>query len=170
MKTVYLALGSNMGDRRGNLERAVERIGAAGVAVTAVSRVYETKAMYKTDQPDFLNQVLEGKTDVLPRVLLRRLQTIEREMGRRRVVANGPRTIDIDLLLYGRFVITTADLVVPHPRMGERRFVLEPLAEIAPGLRHPVTKQTMLEMLAGVKDQRVRTSGSRFGTEGWDQP
>ncbi|MBL8174380.1 MAG: 2-amino-4-hydroxy-6-hydroxymethyldihydropteridine diphosphokinase [Bryobacterales bacterium] len=155
-KTVYLALGSNLGDRVANLRDAIARLPKAGVQVTSVSSVYETKAMYKTDQPDFLNLVLEAKTRVLPRVLMRRLQTIERELGRRRAVANGPRTIDIDVLLYGRFVIATPDLAVPHPRIEERRFVLEPLAEIAPNLRHPIHKKTAAQLLAAVKHQVVR--------------
>ena len=161
MKTVYLALGSNLGDKLQHLKDAVGRLAKAGLEVTAVSSVYETKAMYKTDQPDFYNIVLEARTGVLPRVLLRRLQTIERELGRRRVVANGPRTIDIDILLYGRFVIRAQDLEVPHPRMEERRFVLEPLAEIAPALRHPVSKRSIAELLAGTKDQPVRKTELR---------
>lgn len=156
MKTVYLALGSNLGDKLQHLKDAIARLPKAGVEVAVVSAVYQTQAMYKTDQPDFYNIVIEARTALLPRVLLRRMQTIERELGRRRVLANGPRTIDIDILLYGRFVIRSNDLEVPHPRMEERRFVLEPLAEIAPALRHPVSKRSILELLAATKDQPVR--------------
>lgn len=155
MKTVYLALGSNLGDRLANLREAIGKLDKAGLKLTTVSPIYETRAMYKTDQPDFLNLVLEAHTQLLPRVMLRRVQSIEREMGRRRVIANGPRTIDIDVLFYGRFVIQTPELTVPHPRLPERRFVLEPLAQIAPRLRHPVTKKTAAEMLAAVQDQGV---------------
>jgi len=156
MKTVYLALGSNLGDRVGNLREAIGGLTKAGLEVTAVSSIYETRAMYKTDQPDFLNLVVEAKTQMLPKVMIRRLQKIERELGRRRLMANGPRTIDIDVLFFGRFVIQTPELTVPHPRMEERRFVLEPLAEIAASLRHPVTKRTAAEMLAAVHHQGVR--------------
>lgn len=163
MKTVYLALGSNLGDKLQHLKDAIARLPKAGLEVAAVSSVYETKAMYKTDQPDFYNIVLEARTAVLPRVLLRRMQAIERELGRRRVVANGPRTIDIDILMYGRFVIRAIDLEVPHPRMEERRFVLEPLAEIAPSLRHPVSKRSMAELLAATKDQPVWKTEHRLG-------
>lgn len=155
MKTVYLALGSNLGDRVANLREAIVGLTKAGLAVTAVSSIYETRAMYKTDQPDFLNLVVEAKTQLLPKVMIRRLQKIERELGRRRLMANGPRTIDIDVLLFGRFVIQTPELTVPHPRMEERRFVLEPLAEIAASVRHPVTKRTAAEMLAAVQNQGV---------------
>ncbi len=155
MKTVYLALGSNLGDRVGNLREAIGGLTKAGLAVTAVSSIYETRAMYKTDQADFLNLVVEAKTQLLPKVMIRRLQKIERELGRRRLMANGPRTIDIDVLLFGRFVIQTPELTVPHPRMEERRFVLEPLTEIAASVRHPVTKRTAAEMLAAVQNQGV---------------
>ncbi|MBL8218194.1 MAG: 2-amino-4-hydroxy-6-hydroxymethyldihydropteridine diphosphokinase [Bryobacterales bacterium] len=155
MKTVYLALGSNLGDRVANLREAIGGLTKAGLTVTAVSSIYETRAMYKTDQPDFLNLVVEAKTQLLPKVMIRRLQKIERELGRRRLMANGPRTIDIDVLLFGRFVIQTPELTVPHPRMEERRFVLEPLAEIAASVRHPVTKRTAAEMLAAVQNQGV---------------
>lgn len=155
MKTVYLALGSNLGDRVANLREAIVGLTKAGLAVTGVSSIYETRAMYKTDQPDFLNLVVEAKTQLLPKVMIRRLQKIERELGRRRLMANGPRTIDIDVLLFGRFVIQTPELTVPHPRMEERRFVLEPLAEIAASVRHPVTKRTAAEMLAAVQNQGV---------------
>jgi 2-amino-4-hydroxy-6-hydroxymethyldihydropteridine diphosphokinase len=156
MKTIYLALGSNLGDRLQHLKDALARLPKAGIEVVAVSSVYETKAMYKTDQPDFYNIAIEARSDALPRVLLRRLQAIERGLGRRRMMANGPRTIDIDILLYGRFVIHTAELHVPHPRMQERRFVLEPLAEIAPDLRHPVSKHSIAELLTATKDQQIR--------------
>ncbi|MBS1827437.1 MAG: 2-amino-4-hydroxy-6-hydroxymethyldihydropteridine diphosphokinase [Acidobacteria bacterium] len=162
MKTVYLALGSNLGDKLQHLNDALARLPKAGLELVAVSAVYETRAMYHTDQPDFFNIALEARTAVLPKVLLRRMQAIERELGRRRVLVNGPRTIDIDILLYGRFVIRSNDLEVPHPRIEERRFVLEPLAEIAPTLRHPVSKRSIAELLAAVKDQPVHKTQHRL--------
>ena len=165
MKTVYLALGSNIGDRLQHLSKAIAGLPKAGLEVVAVSSVYETKPMYKTDQPQFYNLVVEAKTDALPRVLLRRLQSLERELGRRRIVANGPRTIDIDILFFGRFVIQTPDLMVPHPRMEERRFVLEPLAEIAPQLRHPVSKKSIAELLGATMDQPIRKTEHRIPPE-----
>jgi len=161
LKTIYLALGSNLGDRAANLAEARQRIGAAGVRITRESSIYETAPREIADQPWFLNQVLECETDLLPRVLLSKLQKIEREMGRKRTVAKGPRVIDLDILLIGASVIHTENLTVPHARMIERRFVLEPLAEIAPELRHPVTNRSVREMLAGVADQSVRKSSDR---------
>jgi 2-amino-4-hydroxy-6-hydroxymethyldihydropteridine diphosphokinase len=156
LKTVYIALGSNVGDRPANLADAIERIKAAGVRVVRASSIYETEPRDVRDQPWFLNQVIETQTDLLPRQLLSRLKKIEREMGRKRIVDKGPRVIDLDILLFAESVVSTPELQVPHPRIAERRFVLEPLAEIAPDLRHPATKQTIREMLGRVTDQDVR--------------
>jgi 2-amino-4-hydroxy-6-hydroxymethyldihydropteridine diphosphokinase len=156
LKTVYIALGSNVGDRPANLADAIERIKAAGVRVVRASSIYETEPRDLRDQPWFLNQVIETQTDLLPRQLLSRLKKIEREMGRKRIVDKGPRVIDLDILLFAESVVSTPELQVPHPRIAERRFVLEPLAEIAPDLRHPATKQTIREMLGRVTDQDVR--------------
>lgn len=155
-KIVYLSLGSNLGDRARNLRAAIDELTFAGVAVRRVSSAYETEPLDLTDQPMFLNLVLEAETALMPRQLLARAARIERSLGRRRTVAKGPRTIDIDILLYGSSVINTTDLTVPHPRLAARRFVLEPLAEIAPDLRHPVTRRTARQMLADVAGQRVR--------------
>lgn len=149
MKLVYLGLGSNLGDRLANLQSAVDLLaGQAGVKALRVSRVYETQPMYRESQPQFLNAVVEGESRFLPRTLLRRLQHIEHKLGRRRSIKNAPRPIDIDILLYGRFVVEAPELVIPHAGMAERRFVLEPLCELAPDLRHPVLKITMRELLA----------------------
>ncbi len=156
MKTVYLALGSNLGDRAENLRAAIDALAKAGVAVRRASSVYETEPLDVLDQPMFLNMVVEAETALMPRQLLSRTARIEREMGRKRIVAKGPRTIDIDILFYGASVINAPDLIVPHPRLAERRFVLEPLAEIAPDLRHPVTRRTAREMLTAVASQKVR--------------
>ncbi|MDX1984929.1 MAG: 2-amino-4-hydroxy-6-hydroxymethyldihydropteridine diphosphokinase [Bryobacteraceae bacterium] len=152
-KLVYLGLGSNLGDRAQNLRQAAELIAAAGVTPLRMSSTHETEPMYVTGQPMFLNQVMEGETEVFPRTLLKRLKSIEQAMGRKRTVRNGPRPIDIDILFYGSAVIRAPELVVPHPRMEERRFVLDPLAEIAPDLRHPITKKTVREMRAAVRDK-----------------
>lgn len=156
MKTVYLSLGSNLGDREGNLRDAVERLGAAGVRVLRVSPVWETEPLEARDQPWFLNLVVEAETELLPKMLLARAAKIEAELGRKRLRPKGPRTIDIDILLYGNAVIDSPELIVPHPRMNERRFVLEPLAELAPDLRHPVTRRTVRETLAAAPPQQTR--------------
>ncbi len=155
MKRVYFSLGSNLGDREAALRQAVDALGPAGIRVLRVSSVYESEPVDVRDQPWFLNLVVEAETDLFPRQLLARTQSIERKMGRVRTRPKGPRTIDIDILLYGDAVIDSSDLTVPHPRMAERRFVLEPLAELAPDLRHPVTRATVREMLAKVQEQSV---------------
>ncbi len=121
-----------------------------------VSSVYETAPVDLVDQPMFLNLVVEAETALLPRQLLSHIARLERSLGRRRTVAKGPRTIDIDILFYGSSVIESPDLMVPHPRIAERRFVLQPLSEIAPDLVHPLTRRTARAMLAGVRAQRVR--------------
>ena len=155
-KTVYLGLGSNLGDRRGNLIRALAALEFRAVEIVRQSSIYETAPMMVEDQPWFLNQVVEVRTSLFPRQLLHRGQEIELELGRKRTVAYGPRVIDIDILLYGRTVIETDELTIPHPRMTERRFVLEPLAELAPRLRHPVSKRSIAELLAATMAQNVK--------------
>ncbi len=156
MKTVYIALGSNLGDRVENLLLARERIASPHVRLTRASSIYETAPRDIVDQPWFLNQVVAAETTLFPRQLLARLLRIEHEMGRQRTVVKGPRVIDLDILLFGDAVIHAAGLEVPHPRMAERRFVLEPLAELAPALRPPRSSQTVQEMLTKVMDQPVR--------------
>jgi len=144
-KTVYLSIGSNLGDREVNLREAVKRLGAVG-SITKVSSFYETEPVEVTDQPWFLNCAVELKTGKMPRQLMSALLQIERDMGRRRMRAKGPRVIDIDILLFGSSVIALDELTVPHPAMHQRRFVLQPLAEIAPGVRHPILKQTAQQL------------------------
>jgi 2-amino-4-hydroxy-6-hydroxymethyldihydropteridine diphosphokinase len=156
LKTVYLALGSNLGDRRANLEGALERLAAADLQIIRVSSMYETEPRDLAGQPWFLNQALEAETTLFPLQLLARTQKIERDMGRRRGQPKGPRVIDVDILLFGGAVVHTAELEVPHPRMLERRFVLEPLLEVAPDVRHPVTGRSVREALGAVKGQLVR--------------
>jgi 2-amino-4-hydroxy-6-hydroxymethyldihydropteridine diphosphokinase len=153
LKLIYLGLGSNLGDRLGCLRRAIEELRAAGIEVRRVSSIYETQPVGHTGQPWFLNCVVEAETERMPLQLLKRLQQIERRLGRRRRTPGGPRTIDIDILLFGNHVMETEALAVPHPRLAERRFVLQPLCELAPGLRHPGSGQTMAELLAGLADR-----------------
>jgi 2-amino-4-hydroxy-6-hydroxymethyldihydropteridine diphosphokinase len=156
LKTVYIALGSNLGDRVENLLLARERIASPHVRLTRASSIYETAPRDMIDQPWFLNQVVAAETTLFPRQLLARLLRIEHEMGRERTVAKGPRVIDLDILLFGDTVIHAAGLEIPHPRMAERRFVLEPLAELAPALRPPRNSHTVEELLSKVMDQPVR--------------
>jgi 2-amino-4-hydroxy-6-hydroxymethyldihydropteridine diphosphokinase len=156
LKLVYIALGSNLGDRAEHLRLAREQIDAPDLRLLRKSSIYETAPRDVEDQPWFLNQVIECETDLFPRQLLARLQKIERGMGRKRRMAKGPREIDLDILLFGDAVVKAPELEVPHPRMTERRFVLEPLAELVPDKKHPGTRRTMREMLAGVANQAVR--------------
>ena len=153
---VYLSLGSNLGDRAAHLRAAVERLSEAGT-VKATSSFYETEPVDFRDQPWFLNCVVALETGKTPRELLAHALAIEEKMGRRRTRDKGPRTIDIDILLYGDRVIDEPGLKIPHLAMQERRFVLEPLAEIAPEAFHPVLKKTALELLVELPaGQRVR--------------
>jgi 2-amino-4-hydroxy-6-hydroxymethyldihydropteridine diphosphokinase len=156
LKTVYLSLGSNMGDRAAMLRQAVESLPGAGVEVVRTSSVYETEPVELRDQNWFLNMAVECRTGLFPLQLLRRLKKIEASLGRKRTVPKGPRTIDIDIIFYGRAVMGTPALEIPHPRFRERRFVLAPLAELAPALRDPVTGRTIADLLAGTAGQNVR--------------
>ena len=155
MKTAYLGLGSNVGDREENLRAAIERLRAV-VQVLRISPVYETDPVEFTEQRRFLNLVVEAETELFPMQLLTRTARVERELGRVRTVAKGPRTIDIDILLYGKTAVRSGRLEIPHPRMAERRFVLAPLADLAPDLRHPVNRRTVREMLDAAPEQMVR--------------
>lgn len=144
-KVVYLSLGSNVGDRAANLKAAIDRLGSLG-SVLAVSSFYETEPVEVTAQPWFLNCTVKLDTERMPKQLLSGILDIEMDMGRNRVEKKGPRLIDIDILLFGNSVIETKGLTVPHVAMHQRRFVLEPLAEIAPEVRHPVFKRTAREL------------------------
>lgn len=181
---VYIGLGSNLGDREANLADAVERIKVLGLTIKRESSIYETEPVGYTNQPCFLNQVIEitvvdapasqngavladseTTATVQAEALLSELLKIELDMGRERLIADGPRVIDIDLLLFGDKIISHSiddparrfaggrDIFVPHPRMHLRRFVLEPLCEIAPAIVHPVLKKTCREMLALLDDE-----------------
>ncbi len=151
--TVYLSLGSNLSDRAAHIERALARLAEENVRVVKRSSFYETEPVEFLAQGWFLNIAVEAETELMPRQLLRVIRNIERELGRKRIVKSGPRTIDIDILFFGTSIMNAADLQVPHSRMTERRFVLVPMAEIAPALRHPVLRLTMAELLAGTKDR-----------------
>jgi len=162
-KTIYLSLGSNVGDRAAQIARAVQALAAAGVRAARQSSLYATEPVDVRPQNWFLNCVLEAETDLMPRQLLHVLQEVERSLGRRRLIRRGPRAIDIDILFYGASVVRAADLEVPHPRMAERRFVLVPLAELTPLLRHPTLHKTVAELLAETPD---RSSVRRWHPQG----
>ena len=144
--SVYLSLGSNIGERENHLREAIRRLGGLG-RLTSMSSFYETEPVEVTDQAWFLNCAVALETAILPARLMLELLRIERGMGRQRNQKKGPRSIDIDILLFGDTVVNTPDVTLPHPAMQQRRFVLEPLAEIAPDLRHPVSNKTVRELL-----------------------
>ena len=156
MKKVYLSLGSNLGHRGQMLRTAIGLLESPDLRILRISSVYETEPVEHRRQPWFLNLVVEAETDLVPIELLARVRKIETQLGRKRLIAKGPRTIDIDILLYGDSVIESGALVIPHPRMTERRFVLEPMAELAADLRHPVHRRTMRDLVGVTLAQTVR--------------
>jgi 2-amino-4-hydroxy-6-hydroxymethyldihydropteridine diphosphokinase len=153
---IYLSLGSNLGDRAANLERAIAALPGAGVRVLRRSSLYETEPVDYLAQPWFLNCVVEGETSLAPRQLLDGLQEIERLLGSKKLVPRGPRIIDLDILFYGTSIVRAQEMEIPHARMASRRFVLVPLAELTPEMRHPILGATIAELLAVAQDSIVR--------------
>ncbi len=151
----YIGLGSNLGDRAGNLLLGIRAMMNAGLEVTRLSQIYETEPVETFAQPSFLNMVAELKGDTPPRPaeLMEQLLQVEQSLGRIRDLANGPRIIDLDLLLYGNEIYGTQLLTLPHPRLQHRRFVLEPLAELCPSLVHPVLHQNIDALLRETEDR-----------------
>jgi 2-amino-4-hydroxy-6-hydroxymethyldihydropteridine diphosphokinase len=163
MTTIYLSLGSNLGSRDSNLKRAIARLHSPEIRLVRISPVYETAPVDQPAQPWFLNLVVQAETTLEPRALLRRTQEVEQALGRRPAPGKGPRPIDIDILLYGSAVVDEPDLKIPHPAMTARRFVLEPLADVAPDLCHPVDGKPFREMLAATLEQPARKTGVSTG-------
>ena len=166
---VYIGLGSNQGDRRKNLRGAIQGMASLpGTHLIQSSSFYKTRAQGGGTQPDFLNAVVSLKTRSSPRELLKALQGIERQLGRARPGSFwGPRPVDLDILFYGARILGSSALILPHPRLHERRFVLEPLAEIAPGFRHPVLKKTVQSLLEEQKRRKMKVIGSVSGMRTW---
>jgi 2-amino-4-hydroxy-6-hydroxymethyldihydropteridine diphosphokinase len=154
-QTLYIALGSNLGERAANLRAALDLL-PPQVAVLAESNIYETPPWGITDQPAFLNMVIQAETALAPVELLKHLKDIETRLGRAPAARYGPRLIDLDILFYGEQVIDSPPLVIPHPRLHERGFVLVPLAELAPELRHPLLGKTIRELLANIDTAGIR--------------
>lgn len=159
--TAYLGLGANIGDRRRNLETALKLL-SENVQIVKASSLYDTEPVGEINQPLFLNMVCEVKTTQTPAELLALVKGIETKMGRKRARRNAPRIIDIDILFYNNQVIDTLEVVIPHPRLTERAFVLVPMSEIAPRFIHPVTGKTIEELLKMVtgKEGVIKLEGS----------
>lgn len=153
MNIAYLLIGGNLGNRSAHLQKAIQLIEQYCGQVVQSSAIYETAAWGLIEQPAFYNQALKIETTLQPESLMQQLLSIEQEMGRIRTIKLGPRTIDLDMLFYNQIVLTTELLVLPHPALTERRFVLLPLSEIAPHLDHPIFHKTIEQLLNECPDQ-----------------
>ncbi len=154
LPTAYIGLGSNLGDRATNLDLGVQGMTESGIEVIRLSSIYETEPFETFAQPQYLNMVAEVRSALLnPEELMSRLLQVETSLGRTRQISQGPRSIDLDLLLYGDATSDTDSLKLPHPQLHRRRFVLVPLAELAPGLVHPTLNKTVGELLASLSDE-----------------
>ena len=158
--TAYIALGTNLGDRLANLHAAIRSL-PPEIKVLAKSHVYETPPWGYEDQPAFLNMIIKAETELEPKSLLKYLKQLEVELGREQNFRWGPRLIDLDILFYDNLVINTPLLVIPHPRLHERAFVLVPLADVAPDLIHPILQKSVSQLMAEVDTQEIL----RFGDE-----
>src|SRR5574341_955882 len=155
LNTAYLALGTNLGDRGANLRTAIKSL-APEVIVVAESKVYETPPWGYEDQPAFLNMAVKAETDLVPAALLGHLKRLEERMGRKAGFHWGPRLIDLDILFYDALILDMPELVIPHPRLQERAFVLVPLADIASDFRHPILGKTVRELMEAVDTSRIK--------------
>jgi 2-amino-4-hydroxy-6-hydroxymethyldihydropteridine diphosphokinase len=163
MPNAYIGIGSNQGNRIDYCNRAITAITKFAV-IKSLSSVYETEPAGVIDQPDFINCVVEIETGLDPYKLLSKLLDVENELGRKRVGAGGPRTIDLDLIFYGDLAIEGEDLIIPHPRAHLRRFVLEPLCEIAPDFVHPILKVSVSKLLHDLEEKKRVNKVGEFST------
>jgi 2-amino-4-hydroxy-6-hydroxymethyldihydropteridine diphosphokinase len=155
MIDVFLLLGSNLGDRQLYLQKAIKHIETEIALVVKMSSVFETQSWGKSDAPDYLNQVIQLKTDLAPEVILEKILNIESVLGRKRMEKWGSRIIDIDILFYGAAIIAVSNLNIPHPELHKRRFTLEPLVEIAPDFIHPVFNKSVFQLKNELKDNLI---------------
>ncbi|WP_297453462.1 2-amino-4-hydroxy-6-hydroxymethyldihydropteridine diphosphokinase [Persephonella sp.] len=164
MKKIFLALGSNIGNRQENINQAIRFLSKE---ITDIKRapIYESKAVGYEDQPDFLNTVISGYTDLSPEELLNFVKKVEKQTGRIKRFRWGPREIDIDIIFYGNLVIEKDNLIIPHPRIQERDFVLKPLCDLEPEFIHPVLKKTVLELLNNLKEKSIIRETSKTGNK-----
>jgi len=151
MAIVYISIGSNLGDREENCRKTISLLKEKGIAVKKQSSVHETEPWGVKDQPKFINRAIEVEIDKEPEELLGILKEIEKEIGRTETTKWGPRVIDLDIIFYDDLILKSQDLEIPHPLLHEREFVLEPLCEIAPDKKHPVTGKTVKEMIKNLK-------------------